>query len=238
MLVNRVLLILWPDRCAGCGAFVTEGASFCPACDLTLVPLGPCCPGCAMPLGHDVEAPAQFCDGCARRPFPFFRAQSALAYGGAVTRALLRFKHCGHRHLAKPLARYLETPLASLWGEADVVCPVPLHRDRLKTRGFNQAFELIRAATRAFPGATRKKILCDALSRAIDTPTLGHGCPAARARVVAGAFLVPRPALVLDKHVLVVDDVMTSGATLAECARTLRAAGADRVSVVALARAL
>lgn len=187
-----------------------------------------------MPFEHA----RQLCGGCLRRPFPFLRAQAALAYGGSVTQALMRFKHGGHRHLATPLARYLVPAVSALWQQADVVCPVPLHRERLKSRGFNQALELLRGACRGLPRRQREKVVCDTLARNIDTPALGHGSPDARARAVAGAFTVSRPASVAGKHVLVVDDVMTSGATLAECARTLLAGGAAKVSVAALARAI
>ncbi len=81
-------------------------------------------------------------------------------------------------------------------------------------------------------------MVCDAMSRIIDTPTLGHEKPALRRKLVEGAFVVSRPKAVAGKRILVVDDVMTTGATLAECARTLLAAGANEVWVAALARAL
>jgi ComF family protein len=178
------------------------------------------------------------CDGCQRRRFPFVRADAALAYGGALTQAILRFKHGGHRHLAVPLGRHLASVVAEAWQTVDVVCPVPLHRGRLKARGFNQSLELLRAAARALPRGARTKIRCDLLDRTVDTPALGHGSPADRARAVAGAFTVKARAAIEKKRVLVVDDVMTTGATLAECGRTLLAAGAVSVSVAALARAI
>jgi len=178
------------------------------------------------------------CNGCRKRPFPFFRARAALAYGGALTQALLRLKHGGHRHLVAPLARYLAPVLSSMLDPGDLLCPVPLHHRRLKQRGFNQALEILRAANCALSDGQRGRIVPDALCRTLDTPALGHGSPEVRARAVAGAFAVPRPAPIAARHVLVVDDVMTSGATLAECARTLLAAGAAKVSVAVLARAL
>jgi ComF family protein len=179
------------------------------------------------------------CGGCRRKPFPFVRAFASLAYGGALTQALLRFKHGGHRHLARPLARYVTPLLGAAAGQGvDVVCPVPLHPRRLRQRGYNQVFELLRAAARTMPREPRMHVLCDLLSRMIDTPTLGHQSPAVRSQIVAHAFAVVRPQGVTGKRVLVVDDVMTSGSTLAECARTLLAAGATSVMVAALARAV
>jgi predicted amidophosphoribosyltransferase len=82
------------------------------------------------------------------------------------------------------------------------------------------------------------EVLCDALSRTVDTPTLGHQSPALRSKIVANAFAAIRPRAVEGKQILVVDDVMTTGATLAECTRTLLNAGACKVMVAALARAI
>lgn len=233
--VPVMLGVLWPARCAACGRPVPEGISFCPGCARDLLPLGACCPGCAMPQEPGTGAR---CRGCLRDPLPFFEAAAALAYGGSLTQAILRFKHGGHRHLAAPLARYLFPVIAQPWDGADLVCPVPLHRIRLKQRGFNQALELVRASGTSARRSGTAKVVCDLLERIVDTPALAHGSPARRAQAVAGAFALPRPARVAGKHVLVVDDVMTSGATLAECARTLLRAGAKKVSVAALARAI
>lgn len=234
MFLAPILATLWPSRCAACATFVPEGASFCPDCEATLVPLGAYCSGCAMPM----EVSASPCPGCQRRPFPFAEAAAALAYGGSLTSALLRFKHGGHRHLSTPLARYLSPVITPLWQRAEIVCPVPLHRHRLRARGFNQAWELLRASRLRLPKPERSKLVSHVLARMVDTPTMGHGSPVARARAVAGAFEVPCSAEILGRRVLVVDDVMTSGATLAECARTLLAHGASKVTVAALARAI
>ena len=182
---------------------------------------------------------ACLCRGCRRAPFPFTRAFAALAYGGALTQALLRFKHSGHRHLARPLAIHLVPVLDAAAGQgADVVCPVPLHPRRLRQRGYNQVLELLRADGCGLPRHQRVRILSDALSRTVNTPTLGHQSPGRRSQIVANAFAVVHPQAVVGKRVLLVDDVMTTGATLAECSRTLLAAGASKVMVAALARAV
>jgi predicted amidophosphoribosyltransferase len=119
-----------------------------------------------------------------------------------------------------------------------MICPVPLHPRRLRQRGYNQVLELLRVARRALPRQQSFDVSCDALARKVDTPTLGRQTPAHRRQIVANAFAVARPRAVAGKQVLVVDDVMTTGATLAECTQTLLDAGASKVMVAALARAI
>jgi ComF family protein len=233
MVLDSLLCVLWPARCAACNTFVSEGVAFCEPCAATLDPIGDACPGCAMPVAQ------HGCPGCRRHPFPFAGARAAVAYGGAVTAALMRWKHGGNRHIGPVLAATF-APLVRRAVEegAEVACPVPLHPYRLRQRGFNQALDLLRGARGRMPGTRGLEVVCDALERTVDTPSLGHASPALRREILAGAFRVARPTLVAGKHVLVADDVMTSGATFAECARVLVAAGARRVSVAALARAV
>jgi ComF family protein len=229
--------LLWPERCAACQVWAAEGQVFCDACEVTVVPLEEACPGCATAQ----RSCADLCRVCRARPFPFRQALASVHYGGAVADALVRFKHGPQPAAARSLAR-LVVPLID-WGAfhgVDGVLPVPLHARRLRTRGFNQALELVREASahRAARLPTRRlPILANALVRHRDTPSLGRESPAVRRSRIHDAFSVPDVAAVRGRRLLVVDDVMTSGATLAECARTLLDAGADEVLVAALARA-
>jgi predicted amidophosphoribosyltransferase len=244
--------LLWPDRCAACQQSIAEGEVFCEVCQATVMPLDGACPRCALPG----DRPGwRTCDACGQRPFPFAAARGCLLYGGAVADAMIRFKHGRRLALARSLGRAL-VPLLdwAIESAVDAVLPVPLHPARLRARGFNQALELVREANRhrARPpgipahrqtnrrpgtGDARLAIWTSALVRTRDTAPLGRESPAVRRARLSGAFAVPQPARVRGRRLLVVDDVMTSGATLAECAHTLCVAGAREVLVGALARA-
>jgi ComF family protein len=169
---------------------------------------------------------------------PFSRVWTVLAYGGATTQAILHLKHGRRRHLARPLGALLAPAVAAAINSGvNALCPVPLHPRRLRQRGFNQALDLLRVAERlARRPAARPLVIPDGLRRIRDTPALGWESPASRRRIVDGAFAVRRPEWAEGRRILLVDDVMTTGATLAECTRVLLRAGAAEVEVVALAR--
>jgi predicted amidophosphoribosyltransferase len=244
--------LLWPDRCVACQSSIAEGQVFCEVCQATVMPLDGACSRCALP---DDSPGFRTCHPCGERPFPFAAARACLLYGGAVAEAIVSFKHGRRLALARSLGRAL-VPLLD-WAtetEVDAVLPVPLHPARLRARGFNQALELVREANRhrarprgrvahrqagrrAETPAPQLAIWASALVRTRDTVALGRESPAIRRARLSGAFAVAQPARVRGRRLLVVDDVMTSGATLAECAQTLRGAGAREVLVGALARA-
>jgi predicted amidophosphoribosyltransferase len=233
-----LLDLLWPQKCMACAALVVPPAAFCPVCDVSVLPVPAACPGCAMPLADAGGA----CPGCRERPQPFRQVRAALIYGGSVAQALVRLKHGNKPSGARPLARFVAPLLRWAQDEgAEAVLPVPLHPRRLRQRGFNQVVELLREASALptpAPDSVPLPLWVDTLVRVTDTAPLGHEPPSVRRARVAGAFRVPRPARVRGRRLLLVDDVMTTGATLAESSRALLAAGAADVLVAALARAL
>jgi ComF family protein len=257
-LVSESLQTLWPAVCAACDRPVADEALFCAPCNLSINPLCGVCPGCALPAPATAfDGPAWMrggspgrCRTCRRVPFPFTSASAGFEYGEALAQALLRMKHGGRRYLARRLARLLVQPMAEALargqlGPTDAVVAVPLHALKLRARGFNQALELARWALVGLsrapslrPVVGLPRLERQLLHRTRQTRELGHAGPAARLAEVAGAFIVSDTARVRGRRVLLVDDVLTTGATFSECADALRQAGATTVHVLALARAV
>ena len=222
--------LLFPEKCPACDALTGGRLGMCESCASSLYPLGAACPRCALPQ----EGVGVLCRRCAKLPPPFSRIVAPWRYGGELAVALRRLKFggpggSGLLELARPLASLL----GAAWPPGgDVVAPVPLHPRRLRARGFGQAQVLAEAARALFGGPPIDPVALVRLRATEEQARLRR--PERRANV-AGAFLAS--ARVAGRRAVVVDDVVTTGATVAACARALRAAGAADVTVVALARA-
>ncbi|MBF0248201.1 MAG: ComF family protein [Alphaproteobacteria bacterium] len=231
---GRILDLVLPPTCFGCGRVVGEPHALCPDCWTRLTFIGPpVCDACGHPFDHEVPDRA-LCGACARERPPFGRARGALLYDDASKDLVLGFKHADRTELAKLFSKWMTQAGRALVAEADLVVPVPLHWTRLFSRRYNQAALLARALGRSCGVA----VLPDALVRARRTPSQGHLGVKARARNVQGAFRVHprRGARIRGKRVLLVDDVYTTGATARACAKVLLRGGAASVDVLVLAR--
>jgi ComF family protein len=175
---------------------------------------------------------ALLCAPCLARAPGFALARAALRYDEGAKRLILPFKHADRTEMAVPLARFMARAGAEMLAAADVLAPVPAHWRRLIARRYDQAALLAQRLGRL----SGRRVVPDLLRRTRATVPLGDKGAAERAALVADAFSVARPARVAGKRVLLVDDVMTSGATAEACARALLAAGAARVEVLAAAR--
>ena len=194
---------------------------------------GPVCDGCAAPFEYD-PGPGVRCPACMEHPRGFGAARAACVYDEVSREPILKLKHADRTDLAPMFARWLSRAAAELLEEADAIAPVPLHRLRLLRRRYNQSAEI----ARPLAAQSGVRYLPDALVRRRATETQAGKSGSGRRRNLAGAFQVSarRAAQVEGRRILLVDDVMTTGATLEGCARALKAAGAIRVDVAIVAR--
>ena len=233
---RAVLDLLLPPSCVLCAAPVAAPGLLCAACFAgTGFISEPCCVRCGVPFAAAGQGgPDRLCPACRDAPPAYRRARAALRYDAHARRLILPFKHADRTELAEMLAPHMARAGAALLAEADLLVPVPLHRARLFHRRYNQA------ALLAFALARRSgcPVVQDALRRVRPTVALGHASAAERAVALADAFIVrrSRTGRLHGRRVLLIDDVMTSGATANGCVTALLAAGAAAVDVLVAAR--
>ncbi|MFK2878247.1 ComF family protein [Rhodanobacter hydrolyticus] len=218
---------LLPWRCLLCGAAGADGMDLCADCAAEVPRNRTCCVRCALPLATT----AAVCGECVRRAPPWDAAWAPFRYGWPLDRLESRFKFGRDLAAGRTLATLWRREAMSL-PKPELLLPVPLHRVRLRQRGYNQARELAKPLGRHLGVPLRH----DVLSRCRGTTAQTDLDAAGRRRNVRGAFVL-RAGIALPAHVAILDDVMTTGATLAECSRVLKRAGVQRVDVWALARA-
>ena len=231
---RSVLNLLFPERCFACGDLIDDAGAICADCWAGLSFLGsPCCACCGHPFEYAVPE-GVLCGACIRRRPPYESARAAILYDDASRELVLAFKHADRTRFADAFGLWMFRAGAAFLYGADLIVPVPLHRRRLWSRRYNQSLLLARALTRHCGVPTDP----DLLRRRRNTPMQGGLSRAARRRNVQAAFAV-RPGTserVRGKTVVLVDDVLTTGATVEACTRVLRAAGASEVHVLTLAR--
>jgi len=245
------LATVFPPKCMACGSFDgmhpvdrehglapphMGGSCFCPSCSSDIVSIeSPLCAICGTPFVSR-EGGDHACSGCLIEKRDFDMARSFGIYRGSLMEAIHRFKYEKKFALSRPLSALIRKTFFQFWDPTtvDLLVPVPLHIRRLRKRGFNQAYLL------AAGWAKREGLSVDGrlLRRERQTKPQTNLDRRDRQKNISGAFSVTRPACVENKRVLVIDDVYTTGATAGECAHVLKQAGAARVDVLTLARAV
>lgn len=235
-LLAPVADLIYPPRCPLCGAAIAAQTGLCSTCwgDLA-IPGDPCCSSCQRPFPEGVAAQS-LCAPCLADPPRHDGVAAGTLYNEASRKLVLAFKHGRRIAMAPMLARLIAARLPDEIGAGWIMVPVPLHRWRLWRRGFNQA-ALLAGELARLRGAD---LLVDGLVRRKQTPSLGGLGKAARARALSGAIAVnPRRAEgIRGAKLVLVDDVLTSGATSHASVSVLKRAGAKKVVVACFARVL
>ena len=224
-----------PERCPSCGAMASSGGAFCQGCWDQLIFLGsPCCASCDLPLPY-ATVEVQKCAECLSNPPRHDGIKAAVAYGDIARHVALRLKYAGRIGLARMIAGQLLRHVRDVPADA-LLLPVPLHWTRLWSRSFNQSVLIAREIS-ALSG---HRLCPDLLRRTRRTTPLGGLSGKERRSMVAGAFAVneKRGEMLQGRHILLVDDVYTSGATTDACIRVLKKRGASAVTILCWTRVL
>ncbi len=235
MRLQSIIRSIYPPQCVSCDAPTEAEFGLCGPCwRETKFIGGTICDTCGTPLQGEAGDDVLQCDNCMTIARPWVRGRAALIYTGVGRTLVLRLKHGDRTELARPAAQWLARVVQELVNKNSLLIPVPLHWVRLARRRYNQAALLVHAL-----GAELDRPVCaDGLLRPRKTAPLEGHSRDARFAALAGA-IIPNPKrldVIAGKSVLLVDDVMTSGATLAASAEAAKAAGAADVSIVTLAR--
>jgi len=233
--IQTAIRLVYPPRCTLCGGLVDSDHGLCGPCWRdTPVISGLTCDACGTPLPGEESPAVEHCDACLRVARPWAQGRAALLYRDNGRRLVLALKHGDRHDIVRLATRWMTVAARPLLQEQSLIVPVPLHRLRLMKRRFNQSALLAQGLARA----TGHEICPDLLLRRKRTPSLdGMGADTRFAMLQDAITIHPRrKALLRDRPVLLIDDVMTSGATLSACAQACHAAGAARVCILTLAR--
>ncbi len=235
--LTPALDLVFPPRCPLCGEGTAAQIGLCGACwGQLVIPGDPSCGRCGRPFGSGVHlSDGAVCAPCLAHPPRHDGIAAATLYNDTSRKLVLALKHGRRIALTGMMARLMATKLAQI-DEEWLIVPVPLHRWRLWRRGYNQA-ALLAADIAKLRGA---RLVVDGLVRRKATPTLGGLGSKARTRVLSGAIAIHprRGESIKGKRVVLVDDVLTSGATSNACVSALKRAGAEKVVIACFARVL
>jgi ComF family protein len=227
--LNSVQSLLYPPSCLLCGARGTQDLDLCSGCLSALPIIEVACQRCALPLTG--KGSGRLCGHCQQQPPAFDRSISLFRYQPPVAGLIQQLKFNGRLAIARSLGELLAQRVSSVHPLPEAVLPVPLHATRLRERGFNQALELARPLAHAL----KLPLLTQHCQRTRATTAQTSLSAKQRRKNIRGVFQVVKP--LPARRIAIVDDVMTTGQTVNELARTLRKAGVTQVDVWVCARA-
>lgn len=234
---ERLLQFFLPPQCHCCDKFLEERQQgICPDCLSKIHWIEPpFCSVCGTPFASK-EVRSHLCGPCMTKKKHFTMARALGSYEGTLQEAIHRWKYQGKTHLTPFFGKWMEEGLSRYWAPNpfDLLIPVPLHKKRLRERGFNQALLLVKELSHRTGISYLKRVLQKRKSTAPQV----HLSGVEREKSIRGSFQVIGGESLEGKSILLVDDVYTTGATVNECAKVVRASGAERVDVLTLAHAL
>lgn len=235
--LQTALTSIYPPRCLGCGDLVDSDFGLCGKCwaDTQFI-AGTACDKCGTPLPGQIDYDLIHCDSCLKTERSWSKGRAALIYGGMGRKLVLRLKHGDRQEVARPAAGWIKLAAKEILTKKTIIAPVPLHWIRLAKRRYNQSALIAKSL-----GDVSGLDWCpDLLLRSKRTPSLDGKTHAQRAEILTDAIKInpKRRRQMIGRPVLLIDDVMTTGATLEACAQACRAAGAADVCVSVLARAV
>lgn len=235
MILQTVIRAVYPPQCVACDAMTEAEHGLCGTCWAgTAFINGTICDACGVPLPGDASETDLRCDDCLRIARPWHKGRAAFAYAGVGRKLVLGLKHGDRLDLTWPAAGWMAQRAAPLVADDTLLVPVPLHWSRLIRRRYNQAALLAQDLAKHL----NRPVLVDGLKRIRHTPPL-DGVGREQRFATLSEVIAPHPTrgvALQGRSVLLVDDVMTSGATLAACTEAAHKAGAAHVNVITLAR--
>jgi ComF family protein len=234
---ERLFQFLLPPQCPCCGKFLEEGQQgICPDCLSEILWIEPpFCSVCGIPFLSN-KAESHPCGACISKRKYFTMARALGGYDGSLREAIHRWKYEGKTYLSHSFGKWMAEGLNRYWDSNlfDLLIPIPLHKRRLRERGFNQAFLLVKELNYRTGIPYQKRIL----QKKRPTIPQVNLSSTEREKGVRGAFIITGREELEGKSILLVDDVYTTGATVNECSKVLLAGGAKRVDVLTLAHTI